>query len=169
MRDDCIPSGEIYEIVQDGARVKIETPIDGNLYDWYDRLPHVFTQNDLLELYGGITDFQYILKEEYENHIIGQIKTEVKQSPKFIFPPKHQAKELYEEYTTILNALRQSNQLLTHDEFIDKTGFSTSAIIRQIMVELEVDDDGYFDLILDAIDDGIEFGEINFDSVEDGE
>jgi len=161
LRNNRLPIGEIYEIVQGKYYVQLETIEEGNLFVWYDKIPDVFTQNDLLGLYGGTTDFRYIPKEEYDSNIAHESKP----SPKFTFPSRHQAKEIYEEYTAMLNALMASNPMLTEQDFIERTGYATSAVIRQIMVELEVSSDEYFDLLLDAIDGGLEFGEIKFDSV----
>jgi hypothetical protein len=80
LRDDGndLVVGELHKIMPHPTE---EYPVIDEVFSvWYNKLPEVFTQSDLLNLYNGETDFEYILAKDVEKSK-PQTKVEPKVKP----------------------------------------------------------------------------------------
>lgn len=72
------------------------------------------------------------------------------------------AQKTYNEFIQIKKALAQSNQLMSTEQLNESIGYTETAIIYQLQIEIGFPKghDDSFNIILDCIDDEVEFSEM---------
>lgn len=72
------------------------------------------------------------------------------------------AQQTYNEFIQIKKALAQSNPLMSTEQLNESIGYTETAIIYQLQIEIGFSKghDESFNIILECIDDEVEFGEM---------